>query len=87
MKKIVTIFVLICMLSVELSGCGNSNVTLGTYQNENNAEQQVIITESSIKIVNVSFEEFKALSANCTSEVNEKATVYPVSEEKDRLAV
>ena len=58
MKKIVTIFVLICMLSVVLSGCGNSTVTLGTYQNENNAEQQVIITESSIKFVNVSFDEF-----------------------------
>lgn len=36
---------------------------------------------------NVSFEEFKALSANCTNEGNERATVYPVSEEKDRLAV
>ena len=36
---------------------------------------------------NVSFDEFKALSANCTNEGNEKATVYPVSEEKDRLAV
>lgn len=36
---------------------------------------------------NVSFEEFKALSTNCTNEVNEKATVYPVCEEKDRLAV
>lgn len=58
MKKIVTIFVLICMLSVVLSGCGNSTVTLGTYQNENNEEQQVIITESSIKFVNVSFDEF-----------------------------
>ena len=58
MKKIATIFVLICMLSVVLSGCGNSTVTLGTYQNENNVEQQVIITESSIKFVNVSFDEF-----------------------------
>ena len=57
MKKIVTMFVLICMLSVVLSGCGNSTVTLGTYQNENNAEQQVIITESGIKFVNVSFDE------------------------------
>lgn len=36
---------------------------------------------------NVSFEEFKALSASCTNEGNERATVYPVSEEKDRLAV
>ena len=58
MKKIVTIVVLICMLSLVLSGCGNSTVTLGTYQNENNAEQQVIITESTIKFVNVSFDEF-----------------------------
>ena len=58
MKKIVTIVVLICLLSVALSGCGSSTVTLGTYQNENNAEQQVIITESSIKFVNVSFDEF-----------------------------
>ena len=58
MKRIATIFVLICMLSVVLSGCGNSTVTLGTYQNENNAEEQVIITESSIKFVNVSFDDF-----------------------------
>lgn len=58
MKKIVTIVVLICMLSVVLSGCGASTVTLGTYQNENNAEAQVIITESTIKCVNVSFDEF-----------------------------
>ena len=36
---------------------------------------------------NVSFDEFKALSANCANEGNEKATVYPVSKEKDRLAV
>ena len=36
---------------------------------------------------NVSFDEFKALSANCTNDGNEKATVYPVCEEKDRLAV
>lgn len=57
MKKTVTIFVLICMLSVVLSGCGNSTVALGTYQNENNAEEQVIIKESSIKFVNVSFDE------------------------------
>ena len=57
MKKIVTIFVLICLLFVVLSGCGNSTVTSGTYQNENNAEQQVIITESGIKFVNVSFDE------------------------------
>ena len=35
---------------------------------------------------NVSFDEFKALSANFTNEGNEKATVYPVCEEKDRLA-
>lgn len=58
MKKIVTIVVLICMLSVVLSGCGASTVTLGTYQNEHNAEQQVIITENSIKFINVSFDEF-----------------------------
>ncbi len=58
MKKIVTIVVLICMLSVVLSGCGDSTVTIGTYQNENNAEEQVIITESSIKFVNVSFDDF-----------------------------
>lgn len=58
MKKIVTIVVLICMLSLVLSGCGNSTVILGTYQNENNAEEQVIITESTIKFVNVSFDEF-----------------------------
>ena len=35
---------------------------------------------------NVSFDEFKDLSANCTNEGNEKATVYPVCKEKDRLA-
>lgn len=58
MKKIITIVVLICMMSVVLSGCGNSTVTSGTYQNENNAEEQVIITENSIKFVNVSFDEF-----------------------------
>ena len=58
MKKIVTIAMLICMLSVVLSGCGVSTVTLGTYQNENNTEQQVIITENSIKFINVSFDEF-----------------------------
>lgn len=58
MKKIVTIVVLICMLSVVLSGCGASTVTLGTYQNESNKEQQVIITESTIQFVNVSFDEF-----------------------------
>ena len=58
MKKIMTIVVLICMLSLVLSGCGTSTVTLGTYQNENNAEEQVIITESTIKCVNVSFDEF-----------------------------
>ena len=58
MKKIVTIVVLICMLSVVLSGCGNSTVALGTYQNENNAEGQVIITENTIQFVNVSFDEF-----------------------------
>ena len=58
MKKIVTIAVLICMLSVVISGCGASAVTLGTYQNENNTEQQVIITENSIKFINVSFDEF-----------------------------
>lgn len=58
MKKIVTIVVLICMLSVVFSGCSNTTVSLGTYQNENNAEQQVIITENSIQFVNVSFDEF-----------------------------
>lgn len=58
MKKVLSIVVLICMLSVVLSGCGNSTVTLGTYQNENNAEEQVIITESTIKCVNISFDEF-----------------------------
>ena len=58
MKKIVTIFVLICMLSVALSGCSDPTVTIGTYQNENNTEQQVIITENSIKFINVSFDEF-----------------------------
>lgn len=36
---------------------------------------------------NVSFDEFKDLSANCTNEGNEKATVYPVCKEKDRSAV
>ena len=35
---------------------------------------------------NVSFDEFKDLSANCTNEGNEKATVYPVCKEKDRSA-
>ena len=58
MKKIVTIVVLICMLSLVLSGCGNTAVSLGTYQNENNAEEQIIITENSIKFVNVSFDDF-----------------------------
>ena len=58
MKKIVTIVVLICMLSVVLSGCGNTTVSLGTYQNENNAEEQVIITENTIQFINVSFDEF-----------------------------
>lgn len=58
MKKLVTIVVLICILSLVLSGCGNTAVSLGTYQNENNAEEQVIITESSIKFVNVSFDDF-----------------------------
>ena len=46
------------MLSVVFSGCSNTTVSLGTYQNENNAEQQVIITENSIQFVNVSFDEF-----------------------------
>lgn len=36
---------------------------------------------------NVSFDEFKDLSANCTNEGNEKTTVYPVCKEKDRSAV
>lgn len=36
---------------------------------------------------NVSFDEFKDLSANCTNEGNEKATVYPECKEKDRSAV
>ncbi len=36
---------------------------------------------------NVSFDEFKDLSANCTNEGNEKATVSPVCKEKDRSAV
>ena len=58
MKKIVTIVVLICMLTLVFSGCGNTAVSLGTYQNENNAEEQVIITESTIKFVNVSFDDF-----------------------------
>ena len=58
MKKIVTIAVLICMVSLVLSGCGNTTVSLGTYQNENNAEEQVIITENTIQFVNVSFDEF-----------------------------
>ena len=58
MKKIVTIVVLICMLSLVLSGCGNTTVSLGTYQNENNVEEQVIITEKTIQFVNVSFDEF-----------------------------
>ena len=58
MKKIVAIVVLICMLTLVLSGCGDATVALGTYQNENNAEEQVIITESTIKFVNVSFDEF-----------------------------
>ena len=58
MKKIVTIVVLICMLSLVLSGCGNTTVSLGTYQNENNAEEQVIIMENTIQFVNVSFDEF-----------------------------
>lgn len=58
MKKIVAIVLLICSLSLALSGCGASTVTLGTYQNESNAEQQVIITENSIKFINVSFDEF-----------------------------
>ena len=59
MKKnlLIIIGVLICTLSLGLSGCSDTTVTLGTYQNENNAEQQVIITESTIKFVNVSFDE------------------------------
>lgn len=58
MKKIVTIVVLICMMSLVLSGCGTTTVSLGTYQNENNAEEQVIIMEGTIKFLNVSFDEF-----------------------------
>lgn len=58
MKKIVTIFMLICMLSLVLSGCSDSTISYGTYQNENNADEQVIITESTIQFVNVSFDEF-----------------------------
>ena len=58
MKKIVTVVMLICMLSLALSGCSNPTVTLGTYQNENNAEEQVVITENSIQFINVSFDEF-----------------------------
>ena len=58
MKKIVTIAMLICMLTLVLSGCGNASVSFGTYQNENNAEEQVIITENTIKFVNVSFDDF-----------------------------
>ena len=46
------------MLTLVLSGCGNASVSFGTYQNENNAEEQVIITENTIKFVNVSFDEF-----------------------------
>ena len=58
MKKIVTIVVLICMLSLVLSGCSDPTVAFGAYQNENNAEEQVIITENTIQFVNVSFDEF-----------------------------
>lgn len=58
MKKITTIVVFIGILSFLLCGCGASTVTLGTYQNENNAEQQAIITENSIKFINVSFDDF-----------------------------
>ncbi len=58
MKKIVTMVVIICMLSLALSGCSNSTVSVGTYQNENNVEEKVIITQNSIQFVNVSFDEF-----------------------------
>ncbi len=58
MKKIVTIVMLICALSLVLSGCSDSTVSFGTYQNENDTEKQVIITENSIQFINVSFDEF-----------------------------
>lgn len=58
MKKTVTIVILLCVLSLALSGCGASAVTLGSYQNANDAEQKVIITENTIQFVNVSFDDF-----------------------------
>lgn len=58
MKKTVTVVVLICMLGLVLSGCNNSSVSFGTYLNENNAGEQVVITQNSIRFVNVSFNGF-----------------------------
>ncbi len=58
MKKTVTVVVLICMLGLVLSGCGDHSVSFGTYLNENNAGEQVVITQNSIRFVNVSFDGF-----------------------------
>lgn len=58
MKKTVAIVVLMCVLSLVLIGCGDSTVSLGTYQNENKPEEQIIITETTIQFVNVSFDDF-----------------------------
>lgn len=58
MKKSATIVMLICMLFLILSGCSDSTASFGTYQNEKNAEEQVIITQDSIQFVNVSFDKF-----------------------------
>lgn len=58
MKNIVIVAVLICMLCLALSGCSDSAVSLGTYRNENNAEEQIIITQNNIQFINVSFDEF-----------------------------
>lgn len=58
MKKTVTIVVLLYVLAIALSGCGASTVALGIYQNANDAEQKVVITENIIQFINVSFDEF-----------------------------
>jgi len=58
MKKTVHILVLICLLSLVLCGCGDSTISIGTYQNESKSEEQIIITETTIQFVNVSLEDF-----------------------------
>ncbi len=57
MKKLI-ILCLALVLVFSMAGCGNRAVSIGTYQNENNTEEQVIITQNSIQFVNISFDEF-----------------------------